>query len=139
VYPLTLHACLPTRENVDGAAEAKADKENATQLSPVIDAPPESLHTDVDSVAASNQLAIGTPTPLIDPSHESATASQINALHAALQDNINANTAMRETMQESNRALEAKLECIEAFMTIVSDRLGAIEQVVVERHDAQAK
>ena len=158
MYPLASHAHPPTLDDIDGVEEAKIDEGNVVQLSPAMDAPPKPRRTDdATSVVVSNQLADIAQSPLLDPSHEcaSSAASQIDALHAALQESIRANTAVREAMQEANQTLDVKLEAfmtsvserimqkasqtleakLETFMTSVSNRLGVIEQVIVERHD----
>ena len=127
----------------------------------MVDAPPELPCTDSDSVAASKQLDASAQTPLIDPSHEYVPAVQIDALHIALkafmcaanmamketiqeenqrrQDSMQAmNMAMKETMQEAHQRQQIRSEILEAkletFMASVTERLGAIENVVSERH-----
>ena len=132
VHPLTSLAHPPTLGNDDGGVADAKMEEN--------DAPPESPRMDAGSMAVPEQLAGRvTVSSLVDPAHEPASASQISALHAALQGSIRANTAIHETMQEANRRHEMRAEMLEAkleaFMSSMSDCLGATEQVAVERHD----
>ena len=130
-------------------------------LSPTMDALPKL--PGADAKATSKQLAdTSARTPPVDQSHESASVSQINALYAALQDSASANMAIHDAMREANRKFQMRADSthamnmavhetiqeanqrhqmraetletkIGAFMTSVSERLGAIEKAIAER------